>query len=190
MNKQIKIKNQKINYILKTSKRIRNMRLAMYNDGSLVITKPYGVPNILVHYFLRTKVFSFLDKAGYFMQSNKIKNGIGTKKHYLKYKEEARTFVTNKVEEINKHYNFNYNRISIRNTRTRWGSCSQKSNLNFHYKILFLSEELADYIITHEICHLKEMNHSPRFWTLVEHKFPNYKYLRKQLKNKNVLNIG
>ncbi len=190
MNKQIKIKKMAINYTLRTSRKVRNMRLAMYSDGSLVITKPYGVPNILVHYFLRTKVFSFLNKVGYFQKSNKATSSVGTRKHYLKYKEEARDFITKKAEEINHHYQLKYNRISIRNSRTRWGSCSQKGNLNFHYKIIFLSDNLANYIIAHEICHLQEMNHSSRFWSLVEQKFPNYKYLRKQLKNNNVLNFS
>ena len=67
-------------------------------------------------------------------------------------------------------------------SKTRWGSCSKKGTLNFNYKIALLSPELRDYIIVHELCHLGEFNHSSKFWLLVEKTVPNYKTLRKQIK--------
>jgi len=60
-----------------------------------------------------------------------------------------------------------YNRISIKSLKTKWGSCSSKKNLNFNYKILFLSEKDRDYLIVHELSHLVHMNHSSKFWDLV-----------------------
>ncbi len=61
-----------------------------------------------------------------------------------------------------------WKRLAIRNTRSRWGSCSSRKNLNFNYRILDLPPELRDYVIVHELCHLKELNHGRRFWDLME----------------------
>jgi len=97
-------------------------------------------------------------------------------------KEQARIFIENRLSYINKLYNFKINRIAIKNTTTRWGSCSSKSNLNFNYKIIYLKPELADYLIVHELCHLGELNHSKRFWALVSKTIPDYAKVNKELK--------
>ncbi len=86
-----------------------------------------------------------------------------SQKHYLLYKEEAREVILRRVVFFTAKYNFQYKRLAIKNTKTRWGSCSTKRNLNFNYKILFLENNLRDYIIVHELCHLQEMNHSKNF---------------------------
>lgn len=101
---------------------------------------------------------------------------------YLKYKVEAKKLVHAKLEQFNQHYQFEYGRVAIRNQSTRWGSCSRKHNLNFNYKIVLLKPEIADYVIVHELCHLKEFNHSKQFWELVAQTVPDYKALRKELK--------
>ena len=103
---------------------------------------------------------------------------------YLKYKEVARGIVHRKLEEFNKIYNFKYNKISIKNQKTRWGSCSRSGNINFNYKIALLSDRLADYIIVHELCHLGEFNHSKNFWNLVEKTIPDYEQRREELRKK------
>jgi predicted metal-dependent hydrolase len=66
----------------------------------------------------------------------------------------------------NEHYHFRYNRVSIKMQISRWGSCSRYGNLNFNYGLINLPQELADYVVVHELCHLKEMNHGPKFWAL------------------------
>lgn len=102
--------------------------------------------------------------------------------NYLKHKEEARFFISERLECYSQAYGFKFNRVSIRNQRTRWGSCSRKGNLNFNYKILFLPKRTANYIIVHELCHLKELNHSREFWNLVAQAMPDYLEIKRELR--------
>ena len=102
---------------------------------------------------------------------------------YKKYKETARALVKSRIAYYNARYQCTVNRIAIKNSKTRWGSASKKGNLNFHYKIALLEPLLADYVIVHELCHLKEFNHSKQFWQLVALAVPNHKEVRKKLKN-------
>lgn len=101
-----------------------------------------------------------------------------SKREYRKYKETARALVFNRINYYNRFYKFKVNRIAIKNTKSRWGSCSKKGNLNFNYKVALLPINLADYVIVHELCHLGEFNHSKRFWKLVSLSIPNYKELK------------
>ena len=98
--------------------------------------------------------------------------------------------VKQKLEQFNQHYNFKWGRVSIKNAKTRWGSCSQKGNLNFNYKIVFLPPALVDYLIVHELCHLKEFNHSPAFWQLVAQTIHNYLRFRQKLKKFHGIDKG
>ncbi len=110
---------------------------------------------------------------------------VGRRK-YLQMREAARRFVHARISALNAPYGFRWKRIAIRNTRSRWGSCSRAGNLNFNYKILLLPPELADYIIVHELCHLAELNHSPAFWALVSRTFPDYAAMRRDLKKSEI----
>lgn len=94
----------------------------------------------------------------------------------------ARLLILTRVEFFNNVLNLKIGRISIRQQRTRWGSCSSKGNLNFNGHLINLPLELVDYVIVHELCHLKQLNHSPAFWALVEDILPNFRHLRRQLK--------
>ena len=105
------------------------------------------------------------------------------KKTYRKNKEQARELIKSRLDFYNKFYNFEYKSFRVKNLKSRWGSCSSKKNLNFNYKLIFLPLDLVDYIIVHELCHLKQFNHSNEFWKLVAESIPNYKDLRKRLLN-------
>lgn len=103
----------------------------------------------------------------------------GTAADYQLHKQRAVQFVQQRLQHLNQLYGFNYHRVTIRNQATRWGSCSKRGNLNFHYKVILLPPELADYVLVHELCHLQELNHSKRFWNLVAQTIPDYTHKRK-----------
>ena len=103
-------------------------------------------------------------------------------KHYVAHKETARALVLARLAHYNQHYQFEWGRVAVRNQRRCWGSCSSLKNLNFNYKILFLPPHLQDYIVVHELCHLQEMNHGPRFWALVAEQIPAYQACRRELR--------
>ncbi|MFA5872189.1 MAG: M48 family metallopeptidase [Parcubacteria group bacterium] len=172
-----------IKYEIRKSSRARNLRLTIYPGGKMVATLPRRAGLDQLEGFILQKADWIRKKI---LEARKRgQNGLLTKtsrREYMKLKEDARKLAVSKLREHNQIYNFSYNRIAIRNQKTRWGSCSQKGNLNFNYKIIHLPEKHLDYIIVHELCHLKELNHSVRFWNLVEKIIPDYKKIRKELR--------
>ena len=104
--------------------------------------------------------------------------------------EKTKKLLKSKLERYAKLMNVEYNRVTIRDQRTRWGSCSEKSNLNFNLLTALLPDDIADYIVVHELSHLKEMNHSPKFWNEVEKIIPDYKEKEKWLKQNGAYYIS
>jgi len=100
---------------------------------------------------------------------------------YKKDKTAARALIMRKLAQHNEYYQLIWGRVAIRDQSSRWGSCSSRGNLNFNWRILHLPEELQDYIVIHELCHLKHQNHSASFWSLVAEQVPEHRYVRKQL---------
>ncbi len=182
MQKVIKIFDQEIKYQLKSSYRAKNMRLSIYGDGRFVVTKPKRVSEKIIERFIIAKAHWIIERL------KKVDNRIyfseeDDKKIYQKYKESARRLINKKIDYFNQFYNFKYGRISVRNQKTRWGSCSRQGNLNFSYRIFFLPENLIDYIVVHELCHLGEFNHSKDFWLLVQKTIPEYLSIRHKLRS-------
>lgn len=92
--------------------------------------------------------------------------------------------IIQETDEVNKkHFNFNYRNVSLRYSKGRWGSCSSQSTLNFSTKLLLTPKEVRQYVIIHELAHLRELNHSKKFWSLVETACPNYQQHEQWLKN-------
>ena len=105
-----------------------------------------------------------------------------SRRHYTKHKEAARALVAARLSYFNAYYKAGVGKVFIKNTKSRWGSCSERGNLNFNYKIVFLPDELQDYLIVHELCHLRHFNHSREFWQLVGESLPNYREHRRRLR--------
>ena len=99
-----------------------------------------------------------------------------------RYRNAAREVFTNRVEYYHRFTGGHYTSITIRDQKTRWGSCSSKGNLNFNWRLIFAPEEVVDYIVVHELAHRKEMNHSRAFYNVVASVLPDYKVQEKWLK--------
>lgn len=105
-----------------------------------------------------------------------------TREKVIALAEEALKVIPERVEYFAKVIGVTYGKITIRNQKTRWGSCSSKGNLNFNCLLMLAPSEVLDYVVVHELCHRKQMNHSKAFWLEVEKVLPDYKEVRKWLK--------
>jgi predicted metal-dependent hydrolase len=99
------------------------------------------------------------------------------------YRRQAHEVFAARVDLWNRQYGFTYARIAIKEQKSRWGSCSRHGNLNFNWRLLLAPLEVLDYVAIHELCHLREMNHSERFWSLVSRTCPQYRERRRWLRS-------
>lgn len=162
------------------------MRLAIYCDGNFVVTIPHFTDVSFAERFIREKADWILKKLDSFHTSKfRPINPLflsGSKREYKMQRVAAFDLAQKKVAFLNQFYDFKIGKISIRNQKTRWGSCSRNGNLSFNYKIALAPEKFSDYIIVHELCHLGEFNHSKKFWELVSQTIPDYKNIVKEIK--------
>ena len=192
MDKKICIQSLKcneaktINYTIRKSNKAKRIGITVYNDGKVVLVVPWLFSRRRAEKFLKEKSDWVLKKieASQRRPEGKILPSVkNSRADYLKNKKEVARLIKLRLEYFNRVYNFKYNRISIRNQKTRWGSCSDKGNLNFNYRMIYLSGEMFDYVVVHELCHLRQMNHSSKFWDLVAITIEDYLKIRKELKN-------
>lgn len=172
-----------IEVTLRRSMQSRTIRILVNQEGKVTVTGPLRASRVHLLRVLEAQTQWVLAKRQEFAGIEK--QGIrlaGTLEEFKTHKKEALVLVKAKLEYWNEFYGFTYKQVTIRNQSTRWGSCSAKGNLNFHYRILFLPESLVDYLIVHELCHLKAFNHSARFWSLVAKTIPDYQSRRRALR--------
>ncbi|ABZ83158.1 conserved hypothetical protein [Heliomicrobium modesticaldum Ice1] len=97
---------------------------------------------------------------------------------------QAEALIPQRVGEIARRLGCAYDKVTIRDQKTRWGSCSSKQSLSFNWRLVLFPPVVMDYVIIHELCHLQELNHSARFWTLVERCMPDYALHRRWLRER------
>lgn len=155
------------------------MRLTVRPGGEVLLTAPHSFSVATIENFL-ARHSQWIEKSVARMRH--LKTLPSGKKEYGARREAARAFVHDRLTYWNSFYDFRYGRVAIKDTKSLWGSCSRKGNLNFSYKLIFVPRELADYVIVHELCHLAEHNHSRAFWQLVQKAQPDYLRLRRELR--------
>lgn len=181
MDRAIKISDLSIE--IKRSKR-RTLAMEFRPDGTLLIRAPFRTPNTKIRQFLTENedwVLRHYEKV----LARREKNAEITPFSRAELEElatQALNVLPKKAAYYAKIIGVDYGRITIRNQKTRWGSCSSKGNLNFNCLLMLLPEDVQDYVVVHELCHRKEMNHSKAFWREVEKVLPNYRALRKTLR--------
>ena len=184
MKKVIRIHQLTIPYTVRRSARAKHVRISVNCDGAVLVTRPAGIPFERIEEIVARK-FGWIAGKIDFLRSLRQREddrlwSIGSRERVL-------LISCSRVLRIfSQRYGFAIGQISIRNQRTRWGSCSKRGNLNFNHRIVGLAPELVDYVVVHELCHLAELNHSKQFWKLVEQTMPNYNELRKELKQNSL----
>lgn len=180
----------KFQYELKRSAR-KTLAIEIKTDGSIVVRAPKRCPQSVIDAFLKEKQVWILEKVEKQKcreeQAEKVRTLTDAEREL--YRGQARNVFEQKVRYYAGLMNVTYGRIAIRDQKTRWGSCSADGNLNFNWRLIFAPAGVLDYVVVHELAHRKEMNHSARFWAVVEMYMPEYKKYRNWLKeNGNLLN--
>lgn len=103
------------------------------------------------------------------------------------YRKEAKAYLPKRLEQLANKYDFSYNRVFIKNHRSRWGSCSAKNNINLNLHLMRLPDDLIDYVLIHELVHTEVKNHGPKFWNMMEEKCKDAKILSKRLRTHNLI---
>ena len=165
--------------IIKKQRRSKVMRLRVQNDGSVVLTVPWRMTLAAARKFLATKYEWITEARERVSRLSPTLLTQGGAEEYRATKEQARARILERVAFYTEHYGTSYRSFSVRNQKSRFGSCSARGHLSFNYRLLFLPPHLLDYVVVHEVCHLRELNHSRRFWALVAETIPDY-HLRKR----------
>ncbi len=132
-----------------------------------------------IHHFDKRRTVVELDKNTLHIYINKDLNELERKEELKKvllkwYKEQAKDIISTRVDKFSKSFDLKPNGIVIRSQQLRWGSCTKNNILNFNWRIVMAPISAIDYIVVHELCHLKEPLHSIEFWNLLESHFPEY----------------
>lgn len=168
--------------IIKSSR--ETIAVEVRQDGSVLVRAPRNCPQSRIDTFLKEKQAWVLAKV----EEQKEKEADSMKIQPLSeaeqrlYRDKAREIFEQKVSYYAQMMGVSYGRIAIRDQKTRWGSCSGEGNLNFNWRLIFAPAGVLDYVVVHELAHRKEMNHSPRFWKVVEDTMPEYRKYQKWLK--------
>lgn len=167
---------EQISYTIRRHPRAKYVRIMVKADARVVVSAPKRVSARFIDTFVREKHSWIVhEQHKLAQQSSAWEQPVGVAQDsYHSAKARALQFVRERLVILNEHYGYSYGRVSVKQMSSRWGSCSSEGNLSFHYRLLFLPIELADYVIVHELCHLAELNHSQRFWRLVRQSVPDY----------------
>lgn len=157
----------------------KTVSLEIKPDMQIILRAPLFMTEAQINRFIEEKS-QWLDKHLSEMSKKQSQSDIQNQKR-LSFDEindladKAMLAIPQRVEHFASIVGVTYGRITIRNQRTRWGSCSAEGNLNFNCLLMLCPEWVLDYVVVHELCHRKELNHSKRFWAEVERVMPDYK---------------
>lgn len=178
---EMKLLPEKIPYTIVHSRR-KTMALQVTRDGQVVVRCPMRVSEDAARAFAESHR-EWIEEHYRQVKEREEHRLVFTEEEVKGYREMARRVLTEKADAWAGKMGVTYGRIAIRQQVTRWGSCSGRGNLNFNWMLALMPEELQDYVVVHELAHRREMNHSERFWKIVEEQIPDYKQRRKRLRN-------
>jgi len=149
--------------------------------GKVTVRAPYGTSDERIKKIVRDNI-SWIEKQLKKHSIPRLKDAELTEGQIAILKKNAKIILTHKTEHFAKIMGINYGRITITGAKTRFGSCSSKGNISYSWRLMLYPEEAIDYVVVHELAHIREMNHSPAFYKIVESMFPDYKARRALLK--------
>lgn len=162
----------------------KTMTLEVTREGRIIVRAPLKTPQSEIERFVRSKS-DWLEKN---LEKVKQRKDMDHQRPKLSMDEihtlaqKAMEVLPERTAYFSAKIGVSYGGITIRNQRTRWGGCSSKGNLNFNCLLMVTPPEIQDYVVVHELCHRKEMNHSDRFWKEVEKILSDYKERKAWLK--------
>lgn len=161
--------------------RRKTIAIQIDREGQVIVRTPYGITKRQVEEFLDEKK-DWLLQTRQRVEKRKTEQIPISEEVRREGIERAKRIFPERTAYFAKRMGVDYGRITIREQKTRWGSCSSKGNLNFNWKLVLLAPELLDYVVVHELAHRREMNHSKDFWKIVEAELPDYRERRRRLK--------
>lgn len=161
--------------------RRKTIAIQIDREGQVIVRTPYGITKRQVEEFLDEKK-DWLLQTRQRVEKRKTEQIPISEEVRREGIERAKRIFPERTAYFAKRMGVDYGRITIREQKTRWGSCSSKGNLNFNWKLVLLDPELQDYVVVHELAHRREMNHSVAFWKVVEAELPDYRERRRRLK--------
>ena len=153
--------------------RIKNLYIHI-KDGEIIVKAPRRVSKKEIDKIVKSKED--------WIKKTLKKDGNKAEKQKLYTDEEYKTIVEETVNELVKETGLVPNKVRIRDIKYAWGSCSANKNITISYKLICYSKDAIKYVILHELCHIKYMNHSKDFWNLVATYMPNYKEIKNEFK--------
>lgn len=181
----ISLDKEEIEVEIIRSKR-RSMAIQIRTDGSVVVRVPMHASDRAIKRFVSAHARWIADNRGQmFERRKKLADNPYDIPAWESLSAADKKIAKQKIMEHADYYarrmEIDYGSISMRNQKSRWGSCSSKGNLNFNYRLAYLPEELLDYVVVHELAHRRHMDHSAAFWEEVETYYPAYKKCRQML---------
>jgi len=157
----------------------KTIALEIRPDGSILVRAPRRMPDRAIGEFVQSKAHWLREKLQKYKNRPALPPLTDTELDSLKI--QARSDLAARAARLAPIVGVSYGRITIRAQKTRWGSCSREGNLNFNCLLMLAPEKVRDYVVIHELCHRKEMNHSPRFWAEVAKVCPGFDAHRRWL---------
>lgn len=168
--------------------RRKSVGIRVTDGGEIIVRAPLRMPMAEIRRILEDKR-AWIDKALARVREREQQPKL-TGDEVKALAREAKKVIPPRVSAWARFAGISYGRIAIRKQHTRWGSCSAEGNLNFNCLLMLCPEPVMDYVIVHELCHRKELNHSPRFWAEVEKILPEYRQAKQWLKTEGQALIG
>ena len=162
----------------------------VYNDpdvGEVILRKGRGYKRITLKVRHRHGVTVWVLETIERQNNKLIKEPQPSPERIEEWRAEAKRILPARLAELAKEYSFEYNQVRIKHNVSNWGSCSRKGNINLNLNLVRVPEDLRDYVLLHELCHLRHPNHGPEFHALLESLCPNHKVKEKELRKYRIL---